>query len=151
MATPFSVLWVCSALITLSGFVIPTVLKYEMLVVVLGTKKCDLSQVKWAPQVALQWLPDRDVIPAYLMAAHHPVSAAWGVNDEELKDVVSLLDIGDVPDPHSLKASGPGMGSQRDQGCGRKPDRCLVVPAWQPREETCSQPIRGSDRSDLLL
>ena len=128
-------------------------LKYAIFLVVLATTKYDLSQVKQAPQVALQQLPDIDVIPAYLTAAHHSaaVSAARGANDGEPKDLVSLPDIGDVPDPCSLKAVGPGMGCQGEQEFGRKPDRCLVVPDWQPSGETCSQLVGGSARSDLLL
>lgn len=45
------------------------------------------------------------MIPAYLMATHHPaaVPAAWGAKDGDVKDLVSLTDIGNVPDPCSLK------------------------------------------------
>lgn len=58
------------------------------------------------------------------MTAYHPaaVSAARGAKDGELNDLVSLPDIGDVPDPCSLRASGPGMGCQGEGGFGRKTD-----------------------------
>lgn len=118
----------------------------------MGTAKYDLSQVKRVPQVALQQLPHIDVIPAYLMATHHPaaVPAAWGAKDGDIKDLVSLTDIGDVPDPCSLEDR-VLQWAVGDQGFGRKPYRHLVAPDCQPSRETCLQPIGESARSDLLL
>jgi len=145
-----SVLWVCSTLIIPSGFSVFTALKYEIFVV-FTTAKYNFSQAKRAPRVALQQLPD--AIPAYLTAAHHPaaVSAARGARDGELQDLVSLPDIGDVPGLCSLEASGSGVGCQGDQRFGRKPDRRLVMPDWQPSGENFPQPLGESARSDLVL
>lgn len=67
------------------------------------------------------------------------VSAAWGAKDGELKDLMSLPDIGDVPDLCSLKALGAGMGYQGDQGFSRRPDLLTGIqvgkPAHNPSED----------------
>lgn len=65
----------------------------NFLLLFLGTAKYNLSQVKWASQVALQWLPDTDVFPTFHTAAHHPaaVPAAQEATGGEFKDLGTFL------------------------------------------------------------
>lgn len=130
----------------------------NFLLLFLGTAKYNLSQVKWASQVALQWLPDTDVFPTFHTAAHHPaaVPAAQKAAGGEFKDLVTFLVFWmfQIPVAWSIRPWdrliglwGQGQG----QGFGRKTDWCLVMADWQPNGENSSQPVGWCARRDPLL